>query len=111
MNISITSELFSDFLLCKYKAYLKISGEVGNKLEFSEIDELTYNKYHNSVCNLLKDKNIAAKTISNCSFMTLIEKPFDVGLPASTNQFSSVGPWPPPVRLTGAVLLTLTNKN
>ena len=80
MNNFITNELFSDFLLCKYKFYLKINGEVGIKSEFSKIEEIISDKYNNKVRDHLKNKNISSKTISNSSIISFVEKPFDIGL-------------------------------
>jgi len=31
--MKITDEIFEDYLNCKYKAYLKLKGESGNKTE------------------------------------------------------------------------------
>ena len=38
MSIPISNELFRDFLNCKYKAYLKLSGKCGQKSDYESLD-------------------------------------------------------------------------
>jgi len=45
MLISISNDLFRNFLHCKYKAYLKISGKCGQKSDFEKLDTQLSDEY------------------------------------------------------------------
>ena len=45
MTVSICNELFCDFLHCKYKAYLKLTGNSGQKSDYEKLQEALLGEY------------------------------------------------------------------
>lgn len=46
MKVRITNKLFLDFVECKYKAYIKLTGKCGQKSEFEEFRNQQLQQYH-----------------------------------------------------------------
>jgi hypothetical protein len=67
MDISISNELFLDFLNCRYKVYLKLTGKFGNKTDFEKFQNKMLQSYqHRAREHLLKSYGMTVSSDTSC---------------------------------------------
>ena len=80
MTIRINNSMFIDYLKCKYKAYLKIIGETGEKTDYEILQNRLFNEYRESAANLIKSKWMSEKILKDSSLIQFIENNKKLGI-------------------------------
>ena len=55
-NMNITNQLFSDYLECKYRAHLRLTGSTGRPSEFSDFASIRLRDYQIRACRHLQQQ-------------------------------------------------------
>jgi hypothetical protein len=73
MKTLVTSELFSDFIECRYKAYLKITGANGQKPDLVDVSGRLRESYHSRAReHLLRAYNDGAKRVCTDAGLSVV---------------------------------------
>jgi predicted RecB family nuclease len=88
MRILISRQLFSDFLCCKYKAYLRAQGVQGYRSEYEDVNDMLLAEYRSRAQQRLLASHPAGKTLDASKLST---KAFASGIPVLTDVTATVG--------------------
>ena len=81
MSQYVINKIFSDFLNCKYKAYLKLTGVVGQKSEYEQLQNRLSNEYRTHACtHFLSTNDISRIPLTDLPLSEFLELRPDVAI-------------------------------